>query len=363
MKRIVCFHLFNDYSGSPKVLKMVLEGLLRKGYRVDLVSSRGGALDELLHYKNLHKHSYPYRFSTNPVLTMLRYSLVQLYTFFLSFRWLFCRDVVFYVNTLLPVGPALAGRIMGKRVVYHYHENAFVKGAFYKTLAAMMQKLAHEIVCVSTYQASFLRRTHGVTVVPNALSKEFTERLVYNPEEAFNRKTVLMLSSLKEYKGTREFIEISRKLPEYRFLLVINDTRENIDGYLSENDLTDVGDKGNLTIYARQGDVASLYNAASLVLNLSDKHKIIETFGLTALEAMSAGLPVIVPTEGGIAEMVEDGENGYKIDVQDLERIKTHIGLLLSDRELYQKMATCAMKYSQRFSEENMISRIAEILN
>lgn len=363
MKRIVCFHLFNDYSGSPKVLKMVLEGLLRKGYRVDLVSSRGGALDELLHYENLHKHSYPYRFSTNPVLTMLRYCFVQLYTFFLSFRWLFCRDVVFYVNTLLPVGPALAGRIMGKRVVYHYHENAFVKGAFYKTLAAMMQKLAHEIVCVSTYQASFLRRTHGVTVVPNALSKEFTERLVYNPEEAFNRKTVLMLSSLKEYKGTREFIEISRKLPEYRFLLVINDTRESIDGYLSENDLTDVSDKGNLTIYARQGDVASLYNAASLVLNLSDKHKFIETFGLTALEAMSAGLPVIVPTEGGIAEMVEDGENGYKIDVQDLERIETHIGLLLSDRELYQKMATRAMKYSQRFSEENMISRIAEILN
>lgn len=363
MKRIVCFHLFNDYSGSPKVLKMVLEGLLRKGYRVDLVSSRGGALDELLHYENLHKHSYPYRFSTNPVLTMLRYSLVQLYTFFLSFRWLFCRDVVFYVNTLLPVGPALAGRIMGKRVVYHYHENAFVKGAFYRTLAAMMQKLAHEIVCVSTYQASFLGRTHGVTVVPNALSKEFTNRLVYNPEEAFNRKTVLMLSSLKEYKGTREFIEISRKLSEYRFLLVINDTRENIDGYLIENDLVDVGDEANLTIYARQGDVASLYNAASLVLNLSDKHKFIETFGLTALEAMSAGLPVIVPTEGGIAEMVEDSENGYKIDVQDLERIEMHIGLLLSDRELYQKIATHAMEYSQRFSEENMISRIAEILN
>lgn len=116
-----------------------------------------------------------------------------------------------------------------------------------------------------------------------------------------------------------------------------------------------------LQILSRQDDVVSLYNEASLVLNLSDKHKFIETFGLTALEAMSAGLPVIVPTEGGIAEMVEHGENGYKIDVQDLDDIEAQIKLLLSDRNRYQKMATNAREYSQSFSEESMISRIAEI--
>ena len=55
----------------------------------------------------------------------------------------------------------------------------------------------------------------------------------------------------------------------------------------------------------------------------------VETFGLTALEAMSAGLPVIVPTEGGIAEMVTDGDNGYKIDVQDLNKIVEYVHLLL----------------------------------
>mgnify|MGYP000688872669 CR=1 FL=1 len=62
MKHIICFHLFNDYSGSPKVLKIVLEGLLKKGYQIDLITSTGGALDELLYYKNLSKYSYPYRF-------------------------------------------------------------------------------------------------------------------------------------------------------------------------------------------------------------------------------------------------------------------------------------------------------------
>lgn len=238
MKHIVCFHLFNDYSGSPKVLKMVLEGMLRKGYRVDLVSSRGGVLDELSAYEQLHEHSYSYHFSTNPLVTMLRYGMVQLYTFLLAFRWLCRRDVVFYINTLLPVGPALAGRLMGKRVVYHYHENAYAKGAFYKVLAWLMQQLADDIICVSAYQASFLKRKAGVRVIPNALPKEFTERLRPNPEEAYKRKTVLMLSSLKEYKGTREFIKLAEKLPQYKFVLVINDSRENIDSYLKSNHLT-----------------------------------------------------------------------------------------------------------------------------
>ena len=47
MKQIVCFHLFNDYSGSPKVLNMVLKGLLEKGENIELVTSKGGVLDEL----------------------------------------------------------------------------------------------------------------------------------------------------------------------------------------------------------------------------------------------------------------------------------------------------------------------------
>lgn len=41
---------------------------------------------------------------------------------------------------------------------------------------------------------------------------------------------------------------------------------------------------------------------------------------MTALEAMSAGLTVIVPTEGGIAEMVTNGMDDFKIDSKELGR-------------------------------------------
>lgn len=360
MKHIICFHLFNDYSGSPKVLKIVLEGLLKKGYQIDLITSTGGALDELLYYKNLSKYSYPYRFSNNPIVTMLRYCMVQLYTFILTFRWLFYKDVTFYINTLLPVGPALAGRIMGKRVVYHYHENAFVKGTFYKVLATIMQKLAHEIICVSEYQASFLQQKKCVITIPNALPQNFVNRLTPNFKTAFERKTILMLGSLKLYKSPLEFIELAKRLPQFVFVLVISDTKENIDIFIEKYKINVYK---NLTIYPRQNDVVPFYNQASLVLNLSDKKQVVETFGLTALEAMSAGLPVIVPTEGGIAEMVVDGENGYKIDVQNLNQIAECIKTILSDETLYMKLAQNALAYSKRFSEAKMVNSIEMILN
>lgn len=358
MKHIVCFHLLNDYSGSPKVLGMVLDGLLRRGFRVDLVTSSGGVLDELRGRRGLTMHGYSYSFSRNAAVTALRYAAVQFYTFLLAFRWLFSKDTVFYINTILPVGPALAGRLAGKRVVYHYHENAFGKGGFYRALARMMEKLANEIICVSAYQASFLRRRKNVTVIPNSLPQDFVERLRPSPEAAFERKTVLMLGSLKLYKGPLEFMELAGRLTQYSFELIVNCTQTDIDTFLEEYGI--VPGK-NLTVYSRQNDVAPFYNGASLVLNLSNRG-FVETFGLTALEAMSAGLPVIVPTVGGIAEMVEDGVNGYKIDVQETDRLTEQIRILLTDRKLYLSLAEGALKVSKTFGSREMMDRIMKVL-
>lgn len=369
MKRLVCFHLFNDFSGSPKVLRMVLGRLLertewrveRGGLSVEIVTSKGeGALSDLDGRKGVRMHRYAYRFSDNGVVTILRYSWVQLYVFLLSFRYLLSRETVFYINTILPVGAALAGRLMGKRVVYHYHENASAKGAFYRLLARAMQGLASEIVCVSAYQRSFLKREKGVYVVPNAAPESFTARLKPNPQEAFGRKRVLMLGSLKRYKGTQEFVALAEKLIHFQFELVLNETPENIDLFWEECGMTK---PKNLTVYPRQNNVASFYNRASIVLNLTDKRLAIETFGLTALEAMSAGLPVIVPTVGGIAEMVENGVNGYKLDVTALDDIAARITEMLTDRSLYLRLSAGALSVASRYDSKKMVEEIGKIIS
>lgn len=350
-KTIVFFHLYNDFSGSPTVLHNVVKQRIIRGENVEIVTSNTpGVLSDLRSMPNVKYHTYPYSFSKNKIFTFARYCFAQLYTFFFAFKYIFKSDVEFYINTILPIAPALAGRLMGKKVIYHYHENAFVKSTFYRFLCYCMQHLATEIICVSHYQASFLKRKNGVRVEYNSLSKEFLSKLNPNPEEAFRRKKVLMISSLKEYKGVVQFIQIATALSEFGFILVINDNSDNIQRFLQKHQLIL---PSNITVFPRQEDVARFYNTASLVLNLSDKNLFIETFGLTALEAMSAALPVIVPTVGGIAEFVDDGVNGYKIDVQNIDKIVDTIKYLLYDKEKYLLLAENALKISEKINNIN----------
>lgn len=358
MKHLVCFHLYNDYSGSPKVLKEIISEFLKAGYNVDLISSKGGVLDELKS-NNLCNIRYNYCYSNNHVVTFFKYIWVQILTFFIAIKYINKENTVFYINTLLPVGAAFAGKIMGKKIIYHYHENAFAKGFFYKILAQCMLWLANKIICVSEYQASFLKPNKKIIILPNALPKDFLNKLKINISDAFERKCILMLSSLKSYKSPLEFIKLSKILQEFKFNLVINDTRENIEKYIKENNISS---PNNLSIIDRQDDVSIFYNQASLVLNLSNKKSFIETFGLTALEAMSCALPVIVPTEGGIAEMVTDGYNGFKVDVQDIDKISFLIKKIMSDNKYYESLANNAYQYSKQFIIEKNIKSILKII-
>jgi glycosyltransferase involved in cell wall biosynthesis len=198
-----------------------------------------------------------------------------------------------------------------------------------------------------------------VIVIPNALPEDFINQLHPSPEKAFKRKEILMMGSLKLYKGTLEFLELAGRLPQFHFTLVINDTQNHINRFLAEYKLKT---RNNLSIYPRQDEVASFYNRTSIVLNLSNKSLFIETFGLTALEAMYAGLPAIVPTVGGIAELVEDNINGYKIDVQDLDAIEKKIVEILTNKQLYQKLAENALSASKKYDERKMIDTIVSQL-
>lgn len=359
MRRIVCFHLFNDYSGSPKVLKTVIEGLLAKGDCIDLVTSRGGVLDEIPEHPNLRRRQYNYRFARNKFLRLLRYTWVQLKTFFIALGYIFKKETTIYINTILPIGAALGGRIAGKRVVYHYHENAKAKSLAYRILAKLMQFIASDIICVSHYQRAFVKRKKRVYVIPNALQERFAQEVTPDSENAFKQQRVLMLGSLKEYKGTREFIELASELSDFNFELVINDSQDNIDSYLKSKDITP---PGNITIHPRQKSVAPFYNRASILLNLSKKSLFIETFGLTALEAMTAGIPVIVPTVGGIAEMVTDGVNGYKIDVQEMQRIKETIKYILTNKEIFLSLADNSLECSKKYGVDHLIGNIRQII-
>ena len=353
------FHLLNDFSGSPMILKTVLSGLIKKGSKVDLVTSKGGVLDTISACESFRRHYYSYNFSAKPIITLLRYAWVQLYTFFFSFRYMFSANTVFYINTLLPVGPAAAGWLMRKRVVYHYHENADVKGIVYKGLSRAMNFFASKVICVSDYQKKQLNSTKNVMVVPNAVSEQFSQMLRPDIKRAFEAKNILMACSAKMYKGVGEFIEIAKRLPQYPFTLVLNCSQQEKEDFIVANKLEI---PANMTVHPRTAEMYNFYNTASVVLNLSDTSLFVETFGMTVAEALLAGLPCIVPPVGASREIIVEGVCGYAIDSHNTELIAERISYMLSNESVYRQMSAAALDRSRLFNETNMIDSVYKVI-
>ena len=168
---------------------------------------------------------------------------------------------------------------------------------------------------------------------------------------------VLMICSLKAYKGVNEFVALAKRFPSLNFEMVLNANEKDIETHFLNVEIS-----GNLKFFTVQSDVHSFYQRASLVLNLSNPEKCVETFGMTLLEAMCYGIPVIAPPVGGPAELVTSEVNGFCIDVRDTEQLDNAIKKFSTDTELLNKISTKARTTALNFTESNLQRNVVTTL-
>ena len=361
MKKIIFVHLLNDYSGSPKVLSQVVRALQRDGYEVELYT--GESKDGFLSHLTPKHHMYFYKRFDNKYLTLITFMLSQVSLFFKLLKYK-DENVLIYVNTLLPFGAGLAGKYMQKKVFYHVHETSIQPAIFKKFLRSMVQKTASKVFFVS----NSLKESESFIGIPqeviyNAISDEFL-----NNAKQFEYKhkkdgffSVLMICSLKAYKGVDEFVKIAQGSSEeksLKFTLLLNAEQEEIVNYFKEFTLPK-----NLNIISRQKNVLPFYEDASLVMNLSRIDEWIETFGLTILEAISLGIPVIVPPVGGPTEIVRDGVEGYQISSYDIDTIIKTIINLADDEKKCLELSEHGKKRAEFFNEKEFEKSILKAID
>ncbi len=122
----------------------------------------------------------------------------------------------------------------------------------------------------------------------------------------------------------RIFHEVRKKVPSK--LIIVGD---GPDRSACELLVRDLGIQQHVRFLGKQAELVPILSAADLFLMPSQS----ESFGLSALEAMSCSVPVISSSVGGLPELQVHGETGYIAEIGDVERMARYAVELLTNEQ------------------------------
>ncbi|MGM5481758.1 MAG: glycosyltransferase [Nanobdellota archaeon] len=176
-----------------------------------------------------------------------------------------------------------------------------------------------------------------------------TDKFYNKPHKGF----WLSVNRYVRHKRIELQLEAFRKMPETKLVIVANEEkshhfrkyREEIKRQKPEN----------VTILNRVSDakLKELYATCTGFITTSKE----EDFGLTAVEAMSAGKPVIAPAKGGYLESVVDGKTGRLIKNITPEKIRNAIREIAPKTEKYKREC---LKQAKRFDVKEFVKHLEQ---
>lgn len=233
-------------------------------------------------------------------------------------------------------------------------------GLYFKISLERLGRTARRVTVVSEFvKKELLRETdipeNRIDVVLNGYNKKrFYPRPPEDREGFLKRyslqdRYLLFVGNLFPYKNVITLIEafqgIKEKIPH---CLVIAGRREFFGGELPQDERVRYID------YVPQGDLSGFYTFADILVHPSFS----EGFGLTPLEAMACGTPVICSNRASLPEVV--GDAGMLFDPADGTALGELIIALLGNEGLRKELSAKGLKRAQLFSWEKTASGILD---
>jgi glycosyltransferase involved in cell wall biosynthesis len=172
---------------------------------------------------------------------------------------------------------------------------------------------------------------------------------------------VTTVGHIRRVKGIDIFAEVAAQIkdrfPRARFL-VVGDVHEaehmdDLQNLVARNNLT----QKFLFAGARE-DIPKILDASDVFVLPSRS----EGFSNALVEAMLCRLPCVATDVGGNAEALRDGENGYLVPNESVERMVEALSLLLGDSELRNRMGDESRRIALKsFTLERMMDGLVEV--
>lgn len=290
------------------------------------------------------------------------------------------------VHAHAPVVLGLQGMIAAKRrripvvVTYHTHfpdyiphllsgklPKPFTKISSY-TVEKMIKhafKLAN-VVSAPTQELVKELKSYGVSNVvhiPNGVEiekfkkdKKKEERFRKHYKIPKNKKVILYLGRISFEKKIDVLLQAFKMIEKPDRFFVIAGHGPYLDNFKK---LAKALEIKNIvfTGYMKDEDMVGAYCSADIFASASDT----ETFGLTFVEAMATGLPIVGVRRLGAKELIKNGKTGILVKPGDAPALAEAMEKLLEKPKLRQRLGKEAYKSAKKYSLENSIKETLKL--
>lgn len=172
-----------------------------------------------------------------------------------------------------------------------------------------------------------------------------------------------VVGKIYKEKGQREMIlalnSICQIFPKVK-LLIVGGVKEQ-DYYLGLKELVNERNlEEHVCFTGYRKDIFNLLRLMNLLVVSSS----VDSFGLTALEAMAVGTPVLAVRAGGLPEIISHGKNGFLVDSRKPEVLQEAVKSILENPSKAAEVAERGFRTAtERFSLEEQVKKIEKVMD
>ena len=240
----------------------------------------------------------------------------------------------------------IAGRLAGKKVVWHLHETStpFFVNIIFKFLASYF---CNAFITAGKRVKSYYLSGPGFAQKLAVEIQAPVDTSVFDPEKVKEDQKIAGCPGLKivtagninPLKGIEYFVEMSSILNKQHADLNFFVVGPHLDSQKKYSEkmfrLAEDFELKNFHFYGPSDNIPSVLKATDIYICSS----IAEASPISVWEAMSMAKPIVSTDVGDVTRFIKNGENGFVVPIKDAAALAEKVGLLIEDKELRKKFA------------------------